>query len=146
MKSIIVHIAYDGSRFDDQSDCERYERQCDELRRAIEPLGEWRPRVDWRDNDYVQHDKDKALLARGRFLNACLPILGDSAKPHIDAQIEQVEHNQTFVGRLIDDSMHKCMRHIWFRFMSMDPVTGREYSQPYYAIQAAKAREQEITL
>lgn len=109
-KKVEVYEADDGSRFDSIGDAQAYERKCLEVDNLMRPLGEAPDCIGFANGKgYIQHH---ASLA-GCILDG-LVALG---------------LNRDSTGAL--GRAH-------YRIMSIDPK-GREFGQPYYALNLDKA-------
>lgn len=133
-QTITYYIANDGTKFTDEAKCVDYEFDAERIKEILEPLG---PDPVLSGKDYITHDISTVLTVRNNFLTFAKSITNwGSFADHFDGAREQTEHNQTFVGRLIDDAGTPAVKKAWFRFMCIDMGTGREYSQPFYAFSA----------
>jgi hypothetical protein len=121
--------AEDGSVFSDYDDAYEYEALCQAVNVIMRQLG---PSPVLEDNDYIEHESSTVLLVRDSFLRLAKTQYENDDL--FDVQIETTGHNQTMVGRIIDDSDNKILNSTWSRFMSINMTTGHEYSQPYYAM------------
>jgi hypothetical protein len=140
-ETVTYYITDEGEKFLSESECRERERVNSRIRKILSPLGE-RPALS--GELYITHDTNLVYEVRNNFLSYAETVndWGDLVD-HFDAARRQRAHNQTFVGRIIDDSNIPELRRAWHRFMSIDMHTGNEYNQPYYALQEYKRRHPE---
>lgn len=132
MKSIAIYETKDGTRFDDQSKAEDYERLCEQVATAMLSLGN---EPDIGDEEIHEHDPLVVAAAWEKFVAACRPTIDYYEGLRVPAASI---HPMSFFGRVIDDSDKRVLRHANYRFCCIDK-RGREWSQPYFAIQADKS-------
>jgi hypothetical protein len=134
MKQITVYEAKDGAEFKNQEDCEKHELFINALTYATDLL---HPIVNELDGeDYIQHPAGSVRAARSDVIRAIGSHL--SIPDRVIVEALRADHNQTIFGRFVDDSGNRTAYSVWTRFMSMCPVTDREFSQPYYLLQSQK--------
>jgi hypothetical protein len=133
MKEIIQYEAIDGTKFNQASDCEEYECLIVDLEIAMDMLPKPKLLV---GNEFLQHTKGSVVLSRNEVIDIIAKAIGLNQDTVNGAKT--AEHNQTIFGRHVDDSGNRAARSVWNRFMCMNPVTDREYSQPYYLMQTYK--------
>ena len=133
MKALIIHQASDGTRFDDQHDCLKYEAQCDRIQGAMKLLRPI-PKDDGcsfaNGGGYIQQEKPAVLEAYGILLDVAAEAVGQEIVMRIKNAGEFLP--QSIIGRYIDDSGHRALNSAWRRFCHMDGE-WREWGQSYYA-------------
>lgn len=133
MEQITRFKAIDGTVFSDREKCLKHEQMCLKLDHAMSFL---LPAEELNGDEFTQHPKGSVIRARNEVVLVLADWLGIN-DDHARAAM-RAKHNQTIFGRFVDDSGNKKAYSAWSRFMSMSPVTDREYSQPYYLLQAEK--------
>lgn len=124
---IIKYRADDGSEWKTIAEAVTRDVLCGEIGAVMEPLGD-RVRID--SNQYVQHDPATVIKCR-------VGILALAAREFPSFDIfshkppEEV-HPRSIASRILDDLGGPLCR-AWNRFSCIDEQ-GREYEQPYYAI------------
>jgi hypothetical protein len=82
----------------------------------------------FKDVVFIQHIPDIVEKAQVEFIKICVDR-GVLSKEFLDGKVSR----QGIVGRYLDDSNHKDLYSLWYRFMCIDD-DYKEWSQPYYAI------------
>lgn len=136
MKTMIKYKSDDGLRGELEAACLKHERVTALIQGALAPLGPARPTD---ENDYVQHDRAKIHSVS----NAVIAII---QREYPDESIMKYTTDvcptmcpsvwHTWLGRYCDElticrSLHRLRCINWW--------TGREYDQPYGAVQSMKA-------
>ena len=126
------YVADDGTEFYERADCLAYEDTCREIAKIMSRL---KP-CDIRGTGFVQQEGPTFLSVQ----HDLVVIFERKHKDHHTEWARNATRNagMSLIGRYIDDSGSKPMRHAWHRIMCTDHQF-REYEQPYYAIQADKA-------
>ena len=129
MRQITKYIAKDDTEFNTEVDCLRYESILLSLENAMAEL----PLISRLSNEeFKKHPKGSVMRTRNKVIDIIAEAL------NIDKEVaegaKKALHNQTIFGRWVNDSGNLIANETWFRFMSMDPMTDIEYSQPYYAL------------
>lgn len=135
MEQIIKWRARDGVEFSSIDECATYEVLCDNVEKALadlpsEPLAHGTCRAI--NSDIVIKFQREIV----RLFRIAVPYLADD-KHTLWAFTATRPAGQTLIGRYIDDVAPAPIRRAWFRVMCIDQQF-REWSQPYYAIQADK--------
>jgi hypothetical protein len=124
----------DGTEFANESDAIEHEALSLRCERALESTIGKRRKIDCKH--YVQHDIKIALQAKRLMLEIICEKHGD-AYPVLKTDADQV-HPRSFVGRLADD-IGGPIGKAWGRLCCIDFDNGREYEQPFFALNPDKA-------
>ena len=131
MKTLIKYKSDDGIEFVYETECLHHERLVIELQGALAPLG---PKVNLGNGVFKQHDPANVRKASEAVLAIIKREFPEMAKYTFDTcapDNPSVWH--TYLGRFISET------NIWRftqRLMCINQHTGREYDQPYYAVQS----------
>lgn len=123
----------DGSEWPDYDSAAQRDTLCLEVDFAMNLL----PKVDVDGPRFFQHDKANALEAKRRlFKLACREHL--SGYPKLLAADPDQVHPYSSVGRILDDCGGP-IADAWARLMRINFENGREYEQPYFAMNPNEA-------
>lgn len=132
MKEITKYEAIDGTEFDHEKDCLKYEKLIETVNVIMDELPKT-PKDDGcnfaNGKGYIQHDKTVLRQVQIKILK--------EVKKHIKHKwvqetIDDENVHPSYVGRLIDDYRIDPLNRAWYRFMCIDK-SGREWGQPYFA-------------
>jgi hypothetical protein len=138
MKIVATYIANDGSRFDSEEACQEHEALVDKISKIMSPLGKKREVGTY---EYIQHDLEVCFQVKDALYDLAKRTLNpknDSSYPVLNHETSNREvYPLSIMGRILDDSNYAlgCANN---RLMSIDWETGREYQQPYFAINNRK--------
>lgn len=139
MHTIIVFVADDGSRFDDEEACDRYEQEAALIAQALSGIG---PRLELRSNQCRQHTRAGCFFAREKLIEEVIKKRWSADEfPCLRRAANDIDPRSSFIGRLIDDGGGRALKVAWFRLICIDWETFREYSQPYFANNPNEALE-----
>lgn len=129
MKKLIIYVADDGTRFDNEENCRRYEHICRKINLIMQDL---RPR----NNEYnlaVWQDITIVKNAYKNFMSICADILPDFAKTF--EKCASGARHQSQASYIISDFWQDfpILDNVNYRFECIDMNTGVEYEQPYFA-------------
>ncbi len=133
MKTLLKYKSDDGIEFNTQFECERHERLVLEIQGALAPLG---PKVKLGDGLFKQHDPANVRKASEAVLAIIKREYPEMNKFTFDTcapDNPSVWH--TYLGRFVSDT------NLWRftqRLMCINQHTGREYEQPYYAVESCR--------
>jgi hypothetical protein len=138
MKIAATYIANDGSRFDSEEACKEHETLVDKISKIMSPLGE-KGKIG--TDEYIQHDLEVCF----RVKDALYDLAKRTLNPKNNSTYLALKHNTnnreihplSVIGRILDDSSSVLSR-ANNRLMSIDWETGREYQQPYFAMNNRK--------
>jgi hypothetical protein len=135
MRVVTRYQANDGTDFASQQACEEYDRLCTEILQIsdlVPPVGEIH------DGEWVQLNPSNVLAMQRGLVEVFERLKPNLKGPHTEwARNAAVPAGNTLVGRYIDDCGPAPLRHAWGRLCCIDR-RFRQWSQPYYAIQASK--------
>lgn len=140
MKTKTYYVADDGSEYESEPAAKRHNRLLVQIRAALVPLG---PKIKDRASEfanghgYRQHDLADVMKAKEAFIAICKRQVPDKVW---DAPVRDI-HPMGFAGRLLDDSS-PTLYASWHRFMCIDDQ-GREWGQPYFALNPEKGEQKE---
>lgn len=129
MEKITIYKALDGTRFDSEKDCLSYEELINQTEQIMKKLGKAPDNLGFvNGGGYVQRSiedvnkaKEELVRLSEKKFNQCLDF--------------------DFVGRYAEG--YKCLYYAWHRLSSIDKK-GREWGQPYYAINPGQGKQVEF--
>lgn len=130
MKAITRYLSDDGSTFNIEADCIKYERLSKKVDKLMKGLGKEVEDEGCEFGNggwYVQHDKQIVKKAKENIV-----ILAKK-----ELKIEENYKFGSFIGRYIDDSGVNCIKNAYSRLQCID-IKGREWGQPYFAFNPNK--------
>lgn len=131
MITVTMYQVKDGSLFASYPEATAYEMLCERVEEALAMLA---PRTEV-EGAFVQQAPSTFIAVQRRLVDLYAPNGGDV---HTEwARKANTPAGQTLIGRYIDDSGNRPIRAAWSRILCTDQHF-REWSQPYYAIQADK--------
>lgn len=133
MKSVTTYEAIDGARFDDYRDCEKHETGLAVVNAILADL----PAAEPEGETYVQHDRETLLSVKRRLFELVLAKYGDSYPLWKEFDPDKV-HPMSGVGRVLDD-LGGPLASAWRRLSCYNFDNGREYEQPYFALNPDEA-------
>lgn len=124
MKKIIIYAAYDNTRFDNESDCEEYEKLCEKVADCFSYIKE-PPK---NDSIRVKHDTIILDAIANVFMLICREQFPKSAKYFNNYKQFLTDANNIIISR----SGIKCLEDGFDRLCKIDFESGYEYhSVPY---------------
>lgn len=129
MRTVTKYQANDGSEWDTVEQCEDHERLLERIE-AINAILSDHP-VDGNDDVGVQHDPMKVAL----FVTQLKELAAEEC-PQYAKEIILATSGNSIGGRILNDGNSPAWR-LWYRWMCIDR-NGREFGQPYYALQSNK--------
>ncbi len=138
MKSQLIYIADDDTRFDREFECLKHEalgKKVTEIMAKLPSLPSDGGCAFENGGGYIQHDPDTFLLARKQLL-----VLAKEVSSHkwIQQSIDNESAHPSYVARILDD-YQTPIRKAWHRIYCT--TNFREYGQPYFAINPEKAKD-----
>ena len=138
MKAITKYRADDGAEFDCIERCERHERLCADIAKAMEPMGE-RPKLG--DGDHFEHAvKDCLQVKRNMLAIVRRELDPEGTRFPVLKHPDDAIHPMSAVGRIVDD-YGGLLNKAWGRLCCISFTTGREYEQPYFTLHEHEATE-----
>lgn len=132
MKEQIIYIADDGSRFDKQEACERYENILVKVNNILKPL----PHKKIDSKEYFQHSAD----VKGIWKSLCELFI--ESNPSFATGFRTDGSPLTnIIARAMSES-EQCFRQAQWKMATIDFETGREYERPYYVNHPNEATKQ----
>ncbi len=136
MRAVTMFRADDGQTFATQEEAEKRDALIAECATVEAIIGK-RPKVS--GSDCEEHGADRLKRFHAALVGLAMKYLGASCFKGYDGNPESV-HPRSIVGRYLDDSDSlRPLNHLWNRRMCIDS-RGREFEQPYYAIQSDEGR------
>ena len=140
MKTITKYEAIDGTEFDHENECLKYEKLIERIDLIMHELPK-RPEDDGcrfsNGGGFIQHDKATLCKARIKILKE---VKKHIKHPWVQQTIDDENVHPSYVSRLIDDYRIKPLNSAWYRFMCIDK-SGREWGQPYFANNPEKGQQ-----
>jgi hypothetical protein len=133
MKTIESYEAVDGTKFHDRAQCERYEADL----RRIAHIKIPNSKLD--HGKYKQHDVESLLAIKRALWTAVLEKYGERWPEWRGWKADDV-HPMSVVGRCLDDCSGPIER-AWAQLARFNFLLGREYDQPYFALNPNEAVE-----
>lgn len=133
-----VFVADDNTEFTSEQDALNHNALLAKIK-AIEFLlgGPQHQKV--QDNKgYYQHSLDNIKSAWSHVIDLSRPYF-KSYEKLMSAKPEEI-HPMGFGGRIIDECSNKPLNKLWWRFSCIDQQ-GREWQQPYFALNAGKGSQ-----
>ena len=138
---VIHYQTDDGQIFYVKEDALEYARGLNLVKKAMEPILSDRP--DLSNGAYMQHDMESVMKVKKDLYEILesTGLLSDWLSDQINVHGRTREYmmyqcHPSYFDRLLDSSRHPICRA--YRRMCCIDRTGREWDQPYYAIQADK--------
>jgi hypothetical protein len=119
----------DGREFKDEAKAKQHERLIDECEAIMAPLG---PIPKLGNGQSKPHDLETFRRVRAEMVRLAAREIGHPEWKKL--AFENCQHG--IIGRYLDDS-NATLYGFWGRLMRFDH-RGREFSQPYYAIESVK--------
>lgn len=144
MKQILIFQADDGTRFDNDQLCQRYEAQCEIINQAmalLKPIPKNAGCNFANGGGFIQQDKAAVLMAYGMVLDVAENIAGKDVVAKTKAAHEFAP--RSIIGRYLDDSGHRAIYKAWHRFLNMD-AQWREWGQGYFAANPHEGKQLEL--
>lgn len=139
MKSIVKHIADDGTEFSGIKECEQYELLCQRVASVMALLPTRPDEIEYQNGrGFILHSKPDLNRVRIELLDIFEEKINHKWISETKANPDDV--HPSWVSRLISDFGVKCFCDAWYRFLCTDK-TGREWGQPYYADHPEKAQQ-----
>lgn len=141
MKTKVYYLADDGAELESRAAVKRHNTLLAKIRLAMAPLGS---KVKDRGcrfangGGYRQHKQVDVLKAKAALIAIAKTEVPDKIWEHPPEEI----HPMSFAARLLDDASSTLYR-AWHRFMCIDERTGREWGQPYYALNPEEGEQKE---
>ena len=123
MEKISKYKAIDGSIFNTEEECLRYESLIEKVKAIMRPLGERPDDTNFTNGGgYIQHDYHVLAIAKEQLTELATKTF-------------KIERNVGFgiIGRYCDDNGSRCLYNAWSRLNCCDNQS-REWGQGYYAI------------
>ncbi len=155
--------ALDGSFFNDESECIKYDELVKKVNKIMEPIGS--PVKDEgcsfaNGEGYIQRNLGKVnrakieltKLGNEYFLQQSIDYInsdkwinysGKTREQAIKDRKAENPYSFDFIGRVMDDSGNKILYSSWTRLICIDNK-GREWGQPYYAFNPTKGKQIEF--
>lgn len=137
MKSeqVTRYTARDGAVFYDPRKADEYERELDQ----IEPIMSRLPANEVPGGKYIQHDPATLRSIKADLFKLVVRKHGESFPEWKKWKADEV-HPLSIVGRVLDDCGGP-LSHAWSKLARFNFNLGREYEQPYFAMNPDKAVE-----
>jgi len=139
MEAITIYQCEDGTRFDAEEDAKEYESLCEEVKRVMIPMGE-RTHECNNGEEYIQHDPKDVNKSLHDFLVLCANTLTYCHKPLMECA--EGKRHIIYADYIISECNFKTLTDANFRFHCTNMESGREYEQPYYAINEDKFKNE----
>jgi len=124
IKDVTIYETTDGCRFDTRKEAEKYESLYEKCEKIMNQL---RPRV---DDGAVQQDIVSVEIALNAFMDLCAEVIPSYEKTFIG--VKEGNIHLSWAGRVISESMIKCLKNTFYRFDCTSMISGIEYEQPYF--------------
>jgi hypothetical protein len=121
-------VANDGTHFDDQIACAAHEALLARIKAIMDRLPQSRPR----GATYVQHNVDVLRKVKRELFALILERFGHTYPEWQNTDPDKV-YPASIVGRVLNDAGGPLDR-AWSTLARYDFDTGREYEQPYFAM------------
>lgn len=123
-KQVTVFVAEDGTEFTDREKCAAYERDSANIARMLKPLGARPTSVYFANGEgYIQHDRDTVTAVHRDLMR----------------HFADTGYGFGFLGRYLSDNDSPYYV-VWSRLSCIDEL-GREWGQPYYALNPHKGKQ-----
>ena len=131
MEIVKMFVAKDDLEFDNQHDCEEYERLIQEVDDAMSCISR---KVYLNSGRYIQWTLEKCNLAKKNLL-CIIRRLHARDFPNVFSHDDEKIHPLGVLGRIMDDMHHgDCIGRAWRRMGNIDWKTGREYDRAYFVL------------
>lgn len=130
MHTKIVYLSdYDGVRFDNQEDCEKYEKIVERVLNAIKRISPEGIKTDY--NQAIRHNMEDVKKAYKSFMEICADDIPEYK--NIFLECAKGLRHPSHASRIINDCGDSILWKTDYKFSCINKETGIEYEQPYYA-------------